>query len=152
MLITMISCVALGAQQEVEFEADRPYLKVALAETAELDCCYTSVETRKVTWHKYVQSNKTLALLVVNSSVAVTTMEKNKGAATCSTLLFHSAQQNDTGLYRCWLHDGKVQKFSHGTYLHVRKCSGYWPGRVSQGAYASGRYGDTVAVSTANTL
>lgn len=147
-----VSCVALGAQQEVEFEADRPYLKVAFAETAELECCYASVESRKVTWHKCEQTNRTLEVVVINSSATVKTMEKTKGGTKCGTLLFHSAQRSDTGLYRCWMYDGKVRKFSHGTYLHVRKCSGCWPGHARQGADATGRYGDTVTLSTANTL
>lgn len=126
-------------------EADKPYLKVRLHGVAEVECCYTSAQPLTTTW---VRINGTGGFQFMNPSDHVTQGSKIMGTTTCNTMVLKSVQLSDAGLYQCLLNNSNTNQRSHGTYLHVSsKCSSSWPG-----GGVSHRDGDTLALSTANTL
>lgn len=113
------------AQDEVNFEADMPYLRVQLSDQADLECCYkANVESLQLTWVVHSQLlNRTMIQNTVSASDRVTMEHKTHSDPKCGTLSFKSVQLNDTGLYNCFLSSGNIF-ISHGTFLQVySKCS-----------------------------
>ncbi|XP_038566910.1 B-cell antigen receptor complex-associated protein alpha chain [Micropterus salmoides] len=111
----LCSIVVVIAQGEVSLEADRPFLRVKLFETAILKCCYKS-NVKNVTWAKH-KRNESIPILPLSDSVTTNNTEDN--GIFCGILTLKSARLNDTGFYWCVLIDGSILDYTHGTYLQV---------------------------------
>lgn len=110
------------AQNTVILEADRPFIRVQVFHTADLECCYkTEVRSVKFTWVKQAGNSTRHDAHPVKHSDPVA---KGKDGRLCGTLTIEPVQLNDSGLYQCWLNGSDVDLISHGTYLQVfSECS-----------------------------
>ncbi|XP_074511041.1 B-cell antigen receptor complex-associated protein alpha chain [Sebastes fasciatus] len=107
------------AQNTVILEADRPFIRVQVFHTADLECCYkTEVRSVKFTWVKQAGNSTRHDAHPVKHSDPVA---KGKDGRFCGTLTIEPVQLNDSGLYQCWLNGSDVDLISHGTYLQVFK-------------------------------
>ncbi|KAM6935537.1 B-cell antigen receptor complex-associated protein alpha chain [Lycodopsis pacificus] len=116
--LLLCSFVVGIAQTTVVLEADRPFLKVQVQHTADLQCCYTSKNSVTVHWIKQV-GNKTLSTHAVALSQRVTVESITVSGKPCGSLTFDPVQLNDTGFYQCLLKGNDFNRVSHGTYLQV---------------------------------
>ncbi|XP_054477830.1 B-cell antigen receptor complex-associated protein alpha chain [Anoplopoma fimbria] len=103
------------AQTEVILEPDRPFLRVQVYNTAELECCWTAKSSGKFKWIKHL-ANKTIHVLEHSPQGKV----KYYGQS-CGNLTLDPVQLNDTGFYQCQLIVDDIYLISHGTYLQVYK-------------------------------
>lgn len=109
-VISASSTVAV-AQAKLRLEADRPFLRVQVGHTAELECCYrNSNNPVKWSWIKHA-ANGSLSEAPESTPVA--------SSRSCGTLTLELVQLKDSGFYRCWLKSNNYTVMSHGTYLQV---------------------------------
>ncbi|KAM3873275.1 B-cell antigen receptor complex-associated protein alpha chain [Diretmus argenteus] len=119
------SVVVHGNYIQVTLEPDRPFQRVQISGTANLQCCYTprSVAVNH-TWIRSIHTiNGTMSPELVMPDDRVTTEDKMHAGVKCHTLLFRQVQFNDSGLYQCLLNHsaGRPAVYSAGTYLQVYK-------------------------------
>lgn len=108
------------AGNEVPWKGDRPYLKVAAGDQAELTCC-DAANRRQLKSH-WIQQTKTGDIIAVQPSEGILIEDTHKSGRFCGKLLFKNAYLNNTGMYHCYKNNSGLDK-SHGTYLHVySKC------------------------------
>ncbi|XP_070407235.1 B-cell antigen receptor complex-associated protein alpha chain isoform X2 [Nothobranchius furzeri] len=112
-VVFLVLCSVVGglASEQVILDADRPFLRVQLYDTATLKCCYKG-GSKFLTWIKRDSS-------AAKNRVKDTVSEVESDSLHCSTLTFDKVELNDTGLYQCYLNKSKVE--THGTYMQVYK-------------------------------
>lgn len=112
--------VVVIAHAKVELEADIPFLRVRINGKADLKCCFRSKtkELLNLTWVRRINANTTLLPEIVKPPEPVNTSDDGQF---CGTLTFKSVQQNNTGMYQCWLNKTNFFTMTHGTFLQVYK-------------------------------
>nr|XP_040022131.1 B-cell antigen receptor complex-associated protein alpha chain [Gasterosteus aculeatus aculeatus] len=114
-IINFLLCtfVVAVAQAKLRLEADRPFLRVQVGHTAELECCYrNSNNPVKWSWIKRA-ANGSLSEAPESTPVA--------SSRSCGTLTLELVQLKDSGFYQCSLKSNDCVVMSHGTYLQVYK-------------------------------
>ncbi|KAM3614561.1 uncharacterized protein V6R79_016154 [Siganus canaliculatus] len=125
--VLLCSFVVVVAPKEVNFMADRPFVKAKISERVMLECCYTPSTVRlNFMWVRHGRDgNGTQTSTIVELSDAVLRKTKRDSEKFCGTLTFMSVQLDHTGLYQCLLNKSDASSgaaiFSHGTYLLVYK-------------------------------
>lgn len=115
---TRVAYQRLEAQGAVAVEAGPPSVTVTEGSPGRLDCRFQAPPGAQVTWSRVCSGNCSELLAVLNISgpgVAIDTRNS------VSSLVFHRARKNDTGLYFCQVQSQRNWAQSCGTYLRVRK-------------------------------
>ncbi|XP_037308813.2 B-cell antigen receptor complex-associated protein alpha chain [Pungitius pungitius] len=119
--LLLYSAVVAGAPAETLFEADRPFVRVQVHHTAELECCYsTTDDSLTPSWYHLLAKEQPVALPKGLDAHAVQGSAAASGGW-CGTLTFRAVRLNDTGFYQCFLSGSGRTLVSHGTYLQVYK-------------------------------
>lgn len=114
MLLVLSSLLANDASaRELMLEPDRPFLRVKLSDTAELECCYKH-GTKIFTWIKRSSSGAKVNVKLFENAQQNYTEVNGKQ---CGLLTLKKVDLSDTGFYQCLLNDSNV--LTHGTYLQV---------------------------------
>ncbi|XP_059423883.1 B-cell antigen receptor complex-associated protein alpha chain isoform X2 [Carassius carassius] len=111
------AAVANANLEDLELEADKPLVRVALSHEATIHCCYDWKKSHTLLWIINIHtSNNTKMTKTVN--LADSRMKTSKGGK-CHLLSVKEVRLNDTGLYQCQLTHNSLNIFTHGTFLQV---------------------------------
>ncbi|XP_026140724.1 B-cell antigen receptor complex-associated protein alpha chain [Carassius auratus] len=111
------AAVANANLEDLELEADKPLMRVALSQEATIHCCYNWTKKHNTLWIINIHtSNNTKITKTVNLTDS---RMKSSNESNCHLLYFKDVRLNDTGLYQCQLTRDSLTIFTHGTFLQV---------------------------------
>ncbi|KAJ0065859.1 hypothetical protein NL108_000090 [Boleophthalmus pectinirostris] len=117
----MCCCLVLCVQSEITLEADIPSLKVKVAYSVRLECCFNTTGKIELIWIKQSRESAKKNILYDSLGDAVNKTNDLGGGQYRGILHIQSTALNDTGYYRCLIKTGPnhVYVYTHGTYLQV---------------------------------
>ncbi|XP_056618764.1 B-cell antigen receptor complex-associated protein alpha chain [Triplophysa dalaica] len=121
--LSFLAAVANGNQAMVKLDADQPFLRVALSQTALIKCCYSCKENLHVTWvmNTHIDNGTTMQRYMnLSDEVKTEPMTEVEGLK-CHGLILKNVRVDDTALYQCFINltSPPISIYTHGTFLQV---------------------------------
>uniref|UniRef100_A0A8B9H3Y8 CD79a molecule, immunoglobulin-associated alpha n=1 Tax=Astyanax mexicanus TaxID=7994 RepID=A0A8B9H3Y8_ASTMX len=124
-LLCLLAAAAHAKPPTVTLHSDLISLRIAVSQTASLQCCYSSEADLNVNWTLTVMiTHNDSVVMNVNQTdkrMHVVPESENNQGVKCSSLQIQNVSVKDRGLYRCALHHTNSSFSVHtpGTFLQV---------------------------------